>query len=250
MELLKTENLSKFFKGVSALTAVSLSVKEGEKKAIIGPNGAGKTTLINVITGVLPASTGKIYAMEHDITNMPMHRRTALGMARSFQVNSLFPDLSVLDNVIIALQGAHVTWHKTLRLKAFSRGYVDEAEILLRPTGLWEKRKTMVKELSHGEQRQVEIALSLASKPRILLLDEPSAGLTKAESAALVIMINSLSQDIAILFTAHDLDLVFTLATRILVLNQGKVFTEASPKEIREDAIVREIYLRGYSENA
>ncbi len=243
MEALRVENLSKKFGGVKALHNISFSVEAGECLASIGPNGAGKTTLFNLISGQLSATTGRIFSFGQDITTMAPHHRTHLGLARSFQLTNLFLNLTVLENILIALLGTKPCRFQTFRPITAYGDLFSKAEQLLRSMDLWVKREATVQDISYGEQRKLEIALSLASKPRLLLLDEPSSGLTGAESADLINMIRSLGADITVLIVAHDMDLVFGLADRILVLHYGEIVAEGTPEKIQADSRVKEIYI-------
>jgi branched-chain amino acid transport system ATP-binding protein len=246
MEALKVENLTKSFKGLNALSWISLSVGSGERTAIIGPNGAGKTTFINLVSGVLRPETGRIHLFGREATKMPPHKRAHLGLGRSFQLNTLFFELTILDNALLALQGTRLSCLQMLRSSALPNSFLAQAKHLLEPIGLWEKKDVQAKDLSHGEQRQLEICLSMASGAKLLLLDEPSAGLAVTETAILTELIRNLPREVAVIFSAHDLELVFSLANRIVILHQGQIVTEGTPEEVRVDLRVREIYLGGY----
>ena len=249
MEALRVEHLSKNFGGVQALQDISFSVVAGEKLAIIGPNGAGKTTLFNVLNGQLSATAGRVYLFGQEITTMPTHRRAHLGQARSFQLTSLFPTLTVLDNILLAIQGTKPSRFQMFRpITVYKHIYV-KAEELLRSVALWEKRDDLAQAISYGEQRKMEIALSLASEPKLLLLDEPSSGLTTAESTDVIAMLRNLGAGITVLVVAHDMDLVFGLADRIMVLHYGQIIAEGTPEEIQADSRVKEIYI-GIEEGA
>ena len=243
MEVLKVERIFHNYGGLSVLADISFSVAAGEKVAIIGPNGAGKTTLFNVLSGFLRPLSGRIHLLGTDVTNMPPHGRTALGMARSFQINSLFPKLSLLHNILLAIQGVQTTRYQMIRPITSYKDNLARAQELLELVGLWDERESPVTALSHGQQRQVEIILALASKPKVLLLDEPSAGLTAAESVKLAQIIRNLMGDTTVFFCAHDLDLVFSLAEQVLVLYYGQIEARGSPEEIQCNPKVREIYL-------
>jgi len=243
MEALKIEGLSKNFGGVQALKDVSFTVEAGERLAIIGPNGAGKTTLFNLLNGQEKATAGRIYFFEQEITTMPTHRRAHLGQGRSFQLTSLFPNLTVLDNVLLAVQGTKPSRYQLFRPITAYKHLFAKAQELLTAMALWEKRNDLVKALGYGEQRRLEIALSLASEPKLLLLDEPSSGLTPAECADMITMIRNLGTDITVVVVAHDMDLVFGLAERIMVLHYGQVMADGTPEEIQADSRVKEIYL-------
>jgi branched-chain amino acid transport system ATP-binding protein len=243
MEALRAEGLSKNFGGVVALKSVSFAVDSGEKLAIIGPNGAGKTTLLNVLNGQHSANAGHIHFMGRDITRLSVYKRARLGIARAFQSSTLFPSMNVLNNILLAIHGI-----KPSRLHGFRSfhtydEYTDEAERHLRSANLWEKRDRVVSSLSHGEQKRLEIAMSLASQPKLLLLDEPSAGLASGESSDVATIINGLGPNITILIVAHDMDLVFGLADNILVLHNGEVLCRGKPEDVQANARVREIYM-------
>lgn len=243
MEVIKVESLMQSYGGLQVLYDVSFSLETGERVALIGPNGAGKTTLLNVLSGFVPPAAGSITLLDHDVTKMPPNKRAALGLARSFQINTLFPRLTLLINVLLAIQGIQKTRFRWFRpIDAYS-GNIDAARELLELVNLWDERDTPVEVLSHGQQRQVEIVLALATKPKILLLDEPSAGLSSGESNTFIDMIHSLTKDTTVFFCAHDLDLVFTLADRVLVLYYGKIIAHGTPEEIQDDNKVQEIYL-------
>ncbi len=243
MEALRVKGLSKNFGGVQALRDVSFRVEVGERLAIIGPNGAGKTTLFNVLNGQLSATEGRIYFYGKDITNLATHRRAHLGQSRSFQITSLFPPLTVLENCLLALQGTQPSRFQMFRSITSYEHLFTKAQQMLEVVDLWEKREEPVKNISHGEQRRLEIAISLASKPKLLLLDEPSAGLTAGESADVVDMIRNMGKDITAIIVAHDMDLVFGVAERIMVLHYGQIITEGAPDMVRNDPRVREIYM-------
>ena len=222
---------------------VTLEVRAGERKAIIGPNGAGKTTLFNLITGVFGCSSGEIILFGRDVTRWPSHRRTALGMARTFQITSLFPKLTVLDNVLLALTGVGrtklVMWKPLLSYTEI----VEKARRLLESAGYWERRDVEVRNLSHGEQRQIEVVLGLASEPQLLLLDEPAAGLSSGESREMAEFLKRLDPSLAILLIEHDMDVVFDVVTDISVLHFGAVVEAGSCERIKASERVRQIYL-------
>lgn len=244
MEILKVEELALNFGGLQVLQNINFSVQQKEKVALIGPNGAGKTTLLNVLTGLIRPMAGKVTLLERDITHLPTHARATLGLSRSFQVSSLFPQLNVLSNVLLALQGIQKSSYQMFHSIMSYRSNLERAENLLESVDLLSKRDIFPSSLSHGEQRRLELILALASHPQILLLDEPTAGLTGDESAELAKLLRSPENtDIAVLFVAHDLDLVFELAERILVLYYGKIIAEGTGEQIQKSEAVREIYL-------
>jgi branched-chain amino acid transport system ATP-binding protein len=243
VEALRIEGLSKHFGGVQAVKDVSFTVQAGERLAIIGPNGAGKTTLFNLLNGQEKPTTGRIYFFGQDITTMPTYRRAHLGQGRSFQLTSLFPKLTVLHNVLLAVQGTQPSRFQLFRPITAYKHLFTKAQELLEATALWEKRDEVVEALGYGEQRRLEIALSLASEPKLLLLDEPSTGLTAAESAGIITMIGKLGPDVTAVVVAHDMDLVFGLAERIMVLHYGEIIVDGTPEEIRASSKVKEIYM-------
>lgn len=241
--VLELKGLSKSFGGLDAVQGVNLRVFPGDRKAIIGPNGAGKTTLFNVVTGVTPATSGQVLLFGRDVTGWPSHRRTALGMARTFQVTSLFPKLTVLNNVLLAISGLRPMKFVMWRFLSSYRDTYEKARRLLEGAGYWDRRDAEVRNLSHGEQRQVEIVLGLASDPRILLLDEPAAGLASGESREMAAFLKRLDPDLAILLIEHDMDVVFGVVDHISVLHFGKVVEEGATEQIRRSERVQEIYL-------
>jgi branched-chain amino acid transport system ATP-binding protein len=222
---------------------VSFVVRPGERKAIIGPNGAGKTTLFNLITGVFPSTSGQIVLFGRDVTRWPSHRRTALGMARTFQITSLFPKLTVLENVLLALAG--VGWTKLVMWKPLAsyEKFQTRARELLEAAGYWDRRGVEIRNLSHGEQRQIEVVLGLASDPKLLLLDEPAAGLSSGESREMAEFLKRLDPSLAILLIEHDMDVVFDVVDHISVLHFGAVVESGSCKEIQKSERVQQIYL-------
>jgi branched-chain amino acid transport system ATP-binding protein len=241
--VLELKRLSKSFGGLHAVRGVDLQVFAGDRRAIIGPNGAGKTTLFNVITGILPASAGQVLLFGTDITGWPTHRRTALGMARTFQITSLFPKLTVLDNVLLAIQGLRKSKFVMWRFLSSYREIYDKAHDLLQRAAFLDRKDTEVRFLSHGEQRQLEIVLGLAGDPKILLLDEPAAGLSSGESAEMAKFLMRLDPSLAILLIEHDMDVVFDVAEHICVLHFGEVLEAGAAEQIRGSRKVQEIYL-------
>jgi branched-chain amino acid transport system ATP-binding protein len=245
MDALKVEGLYKNFGGLQVLQDISFTLSSGENLALIGPNGAGKTTLINVLSGNLSPSRGAIHMLGQDVTHMPVHRRLHLGLAYSFQLNNLFFNLTVLENILLALQGKQ-PFH--LQLSHSVEGQDPrfiKAQRLLDSMGLWEKRTHPITSLAYGEQRMMEIALGMASEPKLLLLDEPSAGLSESEISQMITHIRDLPEGTAVLFVSHDMDVVFDLADRIMVLSYGVLIAQGRPEEIQANPKVREIYLGG-----
>jgi branched-chain amino acid transport system ATP-binding protein len=241
--LLQVEHLAKRFGGIVATDDLSFEVSEGELHAIIGPNGAGKTTLIGQLSGQLMPESGRISFAGEDITALPMYWRSRIGLARSFQITSLFLDLSVLDNVTLAVQahaGHSFHFWRDARKEAPLR---EAAHAALVRVGLGARADLRASSLSHGEHRQLELAMALAVCPRLLLLDEPMAGLGPEESARMVEMLRALKGELTILLVEHDMEAVFALADRITVLVYGRVIASGSPAEIRANDEVRQAYL-------
>jgi branched-chain amino acid transport system ATP-binding protein len=241
--LLRTDNLTKRFGGVVASDGIALDVKTGELHAIIGPNGAGKTTLIGQLSGEIAPNAGRIEFDGRDITALPVHERSTLGLARSFQITSLFRDFTALDNVALAVQAHAGHSFRFWRDARSERDLREPARAALRRVGLEARADVIVSSLSHGEQRQLEIAMALASKPRLLLLDEPMAGLGAEESGRMVETLRELKQELTILLIEHDMEAVFALADRITVLVYGRVIASGAPAEIRANEEVRQAYL-------
>jgi branched-chain amino acid transport system ATP-binding protein len=241
--ILELKGLCKSFGGLHAVRGIDLQIFAGDRKAIIGPNGAGKTTLFNVITGILPATSGQVLLFGQDVTRWPSHRRTTLGMARTFQVTSLFPKLTVLDNVLLAIEGVCRTKFVTWRFLSSYPDVYEKAHRLLEQAAFQDRSDVEVRHLSHGEQRQLEIILGLASDPKILLLDEPAAGLASGESSEMTQFLMRLDPSLAILLIEHDMDVVFDVAEHISVLHFGEVLEAGATEQIRRSEKVQEVYL-------
>ncbi len=240
---LRTEGLSKHWGEFKANSAISLALRAGSRHALIGPNGAGKTTFINLLTGVYTPTAGDVFLGDERITHLPQHQRVKRGMTRTFQINTLFPGLTVLESVVLAIferKGVATRWHSTV---ARQRAEIDEALAILASLRLERDADIVTRNLPYGKQRLVEIALALATRPRILLLDEPAAGIPTAESAELFGILASLPRDVTILFIEHDMGLVFRFAERITVLVGGRFLVEGTPAEIAADRRVKEVYL-------
>jgi branched-chain amino acid transport system ATP-binding protein len=241
--LLRVENLVRRFGGIVATDNLSLDVAKGELHAIIGPNGAGKTTLISQLTGQLAPSAGTIHFAGRDVTHLPAWRRSALGLARSFQITSLLPDFTAADNVALAAQAhdghSFYFWANARKEKQLR----DAALAALARVGLERRADVVVSKLSHGEQRELELAVALATRPQLLLLDEPMAGLGSTESARMVKLLQELRREVTIVLVEHDMDAVFALADRITVLVYGRVIASGLPAEIRGNEEVKRAYL-------
>lgn len=244
MEVLRVENLFRSFGNLAVLRNISFRVSQGEGRiVVIGPNGAGKTTLFNIITGDLPPTSGKIYLFSKDVTGLPNFRRVHLGLGRTFQIVNLFPRFTVLGNVILALQANKKFKYQMFReINSYSTIH-EKAQFLLERMGLWEKRDFFIGDLSHGEMRKMELTLGFAMEPKLVLLDEPTAGLTKSEADLLAGIIRGLSQDVTLVIIEHDMKIAFELADRIVVLNQGEILADGKPEEIRKNQKVSEVYL-------
>jgi branched-chain amino acid transport system ATP-binding protein len=240
---LALQGVSKSFGGLRAVSRVTLEVYSGDRKGIIGPNGAGKTTLFNLITGALQPTSGRIELFGKEVTTWPTYRRTALGMARTFQITTLFPKLTVLDNVLLAVQGLRAMKFVMWRPLTSYRAVYAKAQALLEKAGYWERRDVEIRHLSHGEQRQIEIVLALASDPRVLLLDEPAAGLSSGESHEMAAFLQGLDPQLAILMIEHDMDVAFAVVDSIAVMHYGEIIEQGSRDLIRTSARVRDIYL-------
>jgi branched-chain amino acid transport system ATP-binding protein len=241
--MLKIEGLTKRFGGVVASDNIMLDVSPGALHAVIGPNGAGKTTLIGQLAGEIVPDSGRIMFDGADITARPTHGRSMLGLARSFQVTSLFRDFTALDNVALAVQAHAGHSFRFWRSARRERELREPAHAVLRRVGLEARADTVVARMSHGEQRQLELAMALASQPRLLLLDEPMAGLGPEESSRMVGTLRELKRELTILLIEHDMEAVFALADRITVLVYGRVIASGDPAAIRANAEVRQAYL-------
>ncbi len=240
---LEIADLTKAFGGLLAVDHVSLRVPTGQRHALIGPNGAGKTTLFNCIAGTLPPTTGRVTLFGRDVTRLAEPRRTSLGLARTFQISNLFPGLTGLENVLLAVQGtARHKWVLHRPVEAYPE-CLDRAAAELERVGLAHRAGEPVHRFSYGERRQLEFALALASRPRAILLDEPAAGLSPAERERIVRTIFQVPRDITVLLIEHNMDVVLGLADRITVLHNGRVIVEGTPDEVRADPQAREVYL-------
>jgi branched-chain amino acid transport system ATP-binding protein len=231
------------FDALRAVDRVSLSIPRGQRRAIIGPNGAGKTTLFNAISGATAPTTGHIAFDGHDITKLLPHRRAQLGISRTFQITNLFPTLTVQDNMILAIRG-----RSSRKFSLFGAPESDDSEALRIATALGAARiaaraDTVVKELSYGEQRQLEIALSLVTSPVMLLLDEPAAGLSPSERSIVAAIIRSLDRDVTVVLIEHDMDLALGLADFVTCMFEGRILVEEAPDAIRRNGRVQEVYL-------
>lgn len=243
--VLETRNLRKEFNGLVAVADVSLRVREGELHAIIGPNGAGKTTLFNLISGVLPPTAGKVFLRGQDITGLPPHQIARRGIGRSFQITNLFPNLTVLESVRLAVQArGRQNFYFWAHYRRY-REYEERAQEIIRQVGLTGREYVLARALPHGDQRKLEIALLLATEPDVLLLDEPTAGMASGEIPMLADLIRRLREEgnRTILLVEHKMDVVMNLSDRITVMHQGRILTEGTPAEISADERVQRAYL-------
>jgi branched-chain amino acid transport system ATP-binding protein len=240
---LRLEGVSKAFGGLRAVDGVDLAVAPGERRALIGPNGAGKTTLFNLIAGALPVTAGRITLFGRDVTRATPERRAWLGLGRTFQISNLFPSLTVMENCLLAVQGLTPTRLAMYRPLAGYRDLHERALATLEAVGLADRAAATVRNLSHGEHRQLEIGLAMAGRPRVLLLDEPTAGLSPAESQQMARLVAGLDPAITVLIIEHDMDIVLEIARHVTVLHYGRVIADGTREEIRAHPTVREIYL-------
>jgi branched-chain amino acid transport system ATP-binding protein len=244
-EILRTDGLHRHFGGLAAVAGVDLSVAQGELRAVIGPNGAGKTTLFNLLSGRFPPSVGNVYFAGDDVTGWPPHRLARLGIARTFQITSVFPGLSTRDNVRVAAQCDRQGLLSFLQ----SRRGLTDAEVrtneILATIGLEDQWHVLARQLAYGDQRLLEIGIALATRPRLIMLDEPMAGMSPAETHRAAELIRSLAPEITVLLIEHDMDVVLEISDRITVMHQGVVIAEGSPAEIRANREVQEAYLGG-----
>lgn len=243
MSLLEVKGLVKRFGGLLATDNLNLTIEPGELHAIIGPNGAGKTTLISQLSGALRPTEGSIVLEGRDITRLPTHRRAALGLARSYQITSVFTEFTVIENVMLAVQARSGSSFSFWTNVHSDKALVEPARDVLRQVGLLDVADVPVSQIAHGGRRQLEIAMSLAMAPRLLLLDEPMAGMSHSESKEIVTLLQRLKGQYGILLVEHDMSAVFALADRITVLVYGKPIASGTPDEIRKDKAVRVAYL-------
>jgi branched-chain amino acid transport system ATP-binding protein len=241
---LELRGVTRLFGALAALTDVTLSVRPGERRAVLGSNGAGKTTLFNCITGDFPTSSGTIRFFGEDVTGFPPQERIRRGLRRTYQISALFTGLSVLDNVHLACRGVSRGRFSLIRPRTGDT-LLQSAESLIEAVHLQEVRDRLVGELSHGQQRQVEIALALAGAPRFILFDEPAAGLSPKERAELIEILNSMPKHIGFIIIEHDMDVALRVVESVTMLHNGRIFKEGRPEEIESDDEVQELYLGG-----
>jgi branched-chain amino acid transport system ATP-binding protein len=243
-EILRADRLDRSFGGIHAINNVSLRIPRAGLHAVIGPNGSGKTTLFNLITGHTRPAAGRVEFEGHDITGLPYAKVVRRGLAKSYQITTVFPRLTVFENVRIGAQAAahsYAFWRRADGIRAV----VGHTEEVLERIGLADERNTVAGNLSHGDQRRLDLAIALATSPRLLLLDEPTAGMSPAETDATIELIRELNRDLTILLIEHKMDVILTIADRITVLHQGEKLFEGLPDEVKSHPKVQEVYLTG-----
>jgi branched-chain amino acid transport system ATP-binding protein len=241
--VLRTDGLTVRFGGLTALNNVSLSVPRAQIRAVIGPNGAGKSTFFNCLTGVIRPTSGRIVFDGEDITGLPPYLISRKGLARSYQITNILPRATVLENVRIAAQSRRHNWRMLRHHRAYT-DVLDRAHAVLASVGLDDKAEELAANLSHGEQRTLEIAIALATEPKLLCLDEPTAGMSVAETHYTVELIRRIAANLTILIVEHDMEVVMGLASAVTVLHYGEILAEGSPAEIQANARVQEVYLK------
>jgi branched-chain amino acid transport system ATP-binding protein len=241
--VLRTDGLTVRFGGLTALNNVSMSVPRGQIRAVIGPNGAGKSTFFNCLTGVIRPTSGRIVFDGEDITGLPPYLISRKGLARSYQITNILPRATVLENVRIAAQSRRYNWRMLRHHRAYT-DVLDRAHAVLASIGLDDKAEELAANLSHGEQRTLEIAIALATQPKLLCLDEPTAGMSVAETHYTVELIRRIAANLTILIVEHDMEVVMGLASAVTVLHYGEILAEGSPAEIQANARVQEVYLK------
>lgn len=245
--LLETISLSKSFGGLAAVRSVSLTLSRGELHAVIGPNGAGKSTLVNLLSGAMPSTSGRILLGGEDVTRLPEHARAHLGLARSFQRTNVLPSLTMLENVRLAVQAVSLRPRELLASPERGTALIERAKVALGRAGLSDGHGRMAGTLAHGQQRQLEIAMALAAQPKVLLLDEPLAGMGAEEGERVAALLKSLAAEHAVLLIEHDMDFVFAVADRLTVLVEGSVLATGRPEEVRLNPDVQAAYLGGHA---
>jgi branched-chain amino acid transport system ATP-binding protein len=241
--VLRTEGLTIRFGGLTALNNVNLYDRRGQIRAVIGPNGAGKSTFSNCVTGVLRPTSGRILLNGNDITGQPPNQISRSGIARSYQITNILPNATALENVRIAAQSRKHGWNMFRHYTQF-RDIIDKAEAVLASVGLAGKADELASNLSHGEQRNLEIGIALATEPQLLCLDEPTAGMSAAETQDIMQLVRKIAKDLTVLIVEHDMPLVMELADRITVLHYGQVLADGPPAEIQNNPRVQEVYLK------
>jgi branched-chain amino acid transport system ATP-binding protein len=243
---LSLENVSKRFGGLEAVRDVRLEIPHGQRRALIGPNGAGKTTLFNLIAGDLPVSAGQIRVEGADVTRMPPHRRVRLGLRRTYQTSALFDKLTVAENLYLGVLGPAGRSHfNIIRRADRDRALTDRVNTVAQAVRLADRLEALAGDLGHGERRQLEIGLAMAFEPRLIMLDEPAAGLSADERRLIVSLINDLGRDITVLLIEHDMDVALNVGEQVTVLHEGAVIAEGTPAQISANQLVQQVYLGG-----
>jgi branched-chain amino acid transport system ATP-binding protein len=241
--IVRLRGIGRRFGGVHAVRDVDLDVHPGERRALLGPNGAGKTTLFNVISGEFPPTGGRVELFGRDVTTMPARRRAKLGLTRTFQTSRLFLGLTVEDNLYLAALGARGGHLRPVRLPGRDGPLRERARELAERVGLREQLETVVGSLSHGEQRQLEVGMARAGDPKIMMLDEPAAGLSRGERVLLTDLLLALDRDVTLILIEHDMDVALTVAEQVTMMHDGRVIVEGTPAEIRANQLVHDLYL-------
>jgi branched-chain amino acid transport system ATP-binding protein len=241
--IVRLRGIGRRFGGVHAVRDVDLDVHPGERRALLGPNGAGKTTLFNVISGEFPPTGGRVELFGRDVTTMPARRRAKLGLTRTFQTSRLFLGLTVEDNLYLAALGARGGHLRPVRLPGRDGPLRERARELAERVGLREQLETVVGSLSHGEQRQLEVGMARAGDPKIMMLDEPAAGLSRGERVLLTDLLLTLDRDVTLILIEHDMDVALTVAEQVTMMHDGRVIVEGTPAEIRANQLVHDLYL-------
>jgi branched-chain amino acid transport system ATP-binding protein len=243
MAILQVVDVKKSFGGLDVLTGVEFEVGEKEKFAVIGPNGAGKTTLFNIISGKFPPTSGQVRFSGKRVSKLSAHRRSRMGMARSFQITNIFQNLSALDNVLAGVRSRAGLRHHLIRRPHKNRALIARSEEILERVGLQDHRNTPAQDLAYGQQRALELGVTLSMDPKLVLLDEPTAGMSRQETQDAIDMVQRVTRDIACVIIEHDMNVIFTLADRISVLHYGVILACGTPEEIRNDQRVKDAYL-------
>lgn len=245
--LLKTQDLRKYFGAVRAVDGVSISVDEGEFVSLVGPNGSGKTTLLNLISGLLKPDRGRVIFMGRDVTGLPPYKRARLGMARSFQITTVFEGLSVLDNVRVAVASVRGYGRKALRSIDKLEELTEEAMSVLKLFNLDDEAQKMPKELPQGRRKLLDVAIAFSLRPKLMLLDEPTAGVSTREKMEIMELLRKVLKDkkVAAMIVEHDMDVVYSYSDRVMVMNKGRIIASGKPNDVAADPLVREVLLGG-----
>lgn len=241
--VLEVKGLSKRFGGINAVKNVNLTLHPGDRHGILGANGAGKTTVFNLVCGVYPVTSGTVRLVGEDVTQKPINYRVRKGLGRTFQITNLFQDMTVLENVVLATSMAERQYNRWFTRVDSLTGPREKAESVLRQLGLEKSAERTVSEIGYGQQRELEVALALALEPKVLLLDEFTAGLSQVETSSMVELVKRLPEDLAVVIIEHDLDVIFGLVNEMTVMNRGEVICEGSCQDVRNNPLVAEVYI-------